>query len=557
MNQPLTILEQCILDAIEKKIKTSESLQKLKNQYCEKHKLQTILNIDLLHVYNNLLNNNVIHKSNSLELLLKKRSVRTLSGIAPITVLTKPFPCPGTCIFCPTEPKMPKSYLSNEPAVQRAVMNKWKGLEQIHNRLRSLQITGHTTEKNELIIAGGTWSYYPKKYQEQFIQSCFDGFNTFPQISKHITYTQTSGDQFARFTTSKHTLHLSKNLEEAKRTNEKAKNRVIGLSLETRPDYINEKEVIRMRQYGCTRVQLGVQSVYADILLKNKRGHGNLESINATKLLKDAGLKVDYHMMPGLLGSSKKKDITMFKELFTNPDYQPDQLKIYPCSIVPYSSLEKIYKKGQYKPYTEKELLDLLYKIKTKHIPPYVRISRLIRDIPSTSILAGSKRTNLRQLIQLKMEKEETTCRCIRCREVRDQDVTNLKPELIIREYEASGGKEYFISFEDTKKNVLFGFCRLRIPSQMYTKEKHFIKELEGSSIVRELHVYGIQVPIDTKEDMAVQHFGFGKKLMKKAEEITKQLGIRKIAVTSGIGVRAYYRKLGYRKEGEYMVKKI
>jgi elongator complex protein 3 len=553
----MSYLKLFIQECVKRDIHTGPDLQKLKNQYCEKYKLKSILNIDLLNEYNQLLNNKVIHRNTVLESLFKKRGVRTLSGISPITVLTKPFSCPGTCIFCPAEPDMPKSYLSNEPAVQRAILNQWNGLKQIHNRLRSLQITGHNIEKNELIVAGGTWSYYPKQYQQQFIKSCFDGFNTFPKIFKHIIYTETTGDQFAKFTTKNIHLALSKNLEEAKKKNEQSTCRVIGMSLETRPDYINPEEIIRMRSYGCTRVQLGVQSTYDDVLKRNKRGHGVKESIQATRLLKDAGLKVDYHMMPGLLGATKEKDIAMFQELFQNPDFQPDQLKIYPCSIVPYSALEQIYKKGQYQPYSEEELIDILSTIKTTSIPPYVRISRLIRDIPSTSILAGSKRTNLRQLIQEKLQQEGKRCRCIRCREVRDQEVRTLKPELIVREYSASGGKEYFISFEDTKKDVLFGFCRLRIPSQMYTKEKHYIKELEGASIVRELHVYGIQVPIDTKEDMAVQHFGFGKKLMKKAEEMTKILGIKKIAVTSGIGVRAYYRKLGYKKQGEYMIKKI
>lgn len=550
------ILDQLIFESIAERIQTPADLQKLKNKYCQTHQFKTILNIDLLETYKQLLNKKIIQENRHLLSLLKKRGVRTMSGISPVTVMLKPYACPGKCIFCPTEPMMPKSYLSNEPAVMRAIMNKWDGFEQIQNRLRSLQITGHAIEKNELIVSGGTWSFYPKRYQTAFIKACYDGFNVFEQIKDKITYTSLESGQFAKFKTLKMKVKRSKTLAEAKKINETTLCRVIGMSLETRPDFIDEKEVIRMRKLGCTRVQMGAQSLYDDVLDINKRGHGIKETAQATKLLKDAGFKVDYHMMPNLLGSTVEKDIAMFPELFANPAYQPDQLKIYPCSVVPYSVLEKVYKRGEYQAYSEEDLFRILYTVK-KSIPPYVRISRLIRDIPSTSILTGNKSTNLRQLVLEKMALNGEKCRCIRCREVRDKDVSDLKPELVTREYDASDGKEIFFSFEDTTADLLFGFCRLRIPSQFFSGRKHFIPELEGAALIRELHVYGIQVPIDSHEDDAVQHFGFGRKLMQIAEEYIRQRGIRKVAVIAGTGVRAYYRKLGYELEGEYMLKQV
>lgn len=551
----MSLFEQLITEGLKQEIGSAEALQKLKNRYCADHKLERILNIDLIHAYKKLLEEKKIEENRRFFEILKRRNIRTMSGVSVVTVLTKPFACPGKCIFCPTEPKMPKSYLSNEPAVMRAVMNQWDALGQVHNRLRSLQITGHTSEKNELIVSGGTWSFYPKKYQTTFIKQCYDGFNTYDQIGKDLTYDSAETNRYQKFTSKNIHLNRSKSLEEAKQRNETAAARVIGLSLETRPDYIDEKEVIRMRKLGCTRVQLGAQSLDDTVLDINQRGHGIKETMAATKLLKDAGFKVDYHMMPNLLGSTPEMDKTMFPELFRNPGYQPDQLKIYPCSVVPYSVLERIYKKGNYRPYEENELIDVLYQA-SLDIPEYVRVSRLIRDIPSTSILAGNKKTNLRQIVEEKMIKNNQRCRCIRCREVGSKDASLLKPELVVREYDASDGKEIFLSFEDVQQDVLFGFCRLRIPSQFFENKKHFIKELQGAALIRELHVYGLQVPIDTKEEKAVQHYGFGRKLMAHAEEIAKQkFQIKKMAVIAGVGVREYYRKLEYTLEGEYMNK--
>ncbi len=553
----MSLYEQLVLDGLQQQINTQLKLQKLKNRYCQEYRIRSILDIDLIHAYRNLVKEERIKENRAFFEILKRRNVRTLSGVSVVTVLTKPFACPGKCIFCPTEPNMPKSYLSNEPAVMRAVMHRWDGLEQVHNRLKSLYITGHVNAKNELIISGGTWSFYPKRYQTAFIRSCYDGFNTFGQVEKNLEYKKDEPSRFRKFTKSGKTGKRSADLATAKKTNETALHRVIGLSIETRPDFITEEEVKRLRRLGCTRVQLGVQSLNDEVLDLNKRGHGIKEVREASKLLKDAGFKVDYHMMPNLLGSTPELDKAMFPELFANPDYQPDQLKIYPCSVVPYSMLERVHKKGEYRPYDEEELIDVLYQA-SRNIPPYVRVSRLIRDIPGTSILAGNTKTNLRQIVEDRMKRNNEQCRCIRCREVGNKALKNLKPELAVREYEASGGKEFFISFEDKEQDVLFGFCRLRIPSQFFEKQRHFIAEIEGCSLIRELHVYGTQVAIDEQEQAAVQHFGFGRKLMSKAEEIVvAQYGIKKMAVIAGVGVREYYKKLGYYLGKEYMIKEL
>lgn len=450
-----------------------------------------------------------------LENILKTRKIRSLSGIVSITVITKPYPCPGRCIYCPKEPDMPKSYLANEPACMRAVLTKFDPYKQVEARLNSLQFTGHPTDKIELIVLGGTWSYYPKKYQTWFIKRCFDACNR----------------------------KIAKSLRKAQKLNEKSKNRIIGLTLETRPDYVTIKEIKRMRELGCTRVELGVQSIYDDVLKFNRRGHDLKETIKATKLLKDAGFKVTYHMMLNLPSSSIKKDEKAFEELFSNPNFQPDQLKIYPCVILKTAPLYKLYKQGKYKPYSDKQLIDLLIKIKQK-IPPYVRIIRIIRDIPSQSIIAGNKASNLRQIIQ----QQKIQCKCIRCREPHEKIAKKLK--LFRQDYSASDGREIFLSYEDPQRKNIYAFLRLRITNQWS------LPILKNSALIRELHVYGRVVPIKTRTKQAAQHKGLGQKLMSEAEKIAKkEFGFSKVAVISGIGVREYYRKLGYRPKGNYMVK--
>ena len=508
----------------QKKI-TEKKLDVIKRQASLKYKSPIPTNIRLLKSYHNIVTSNKDKKTLILENILKTRKIRTLSGIVAITVITKPYPCPGKCLYCPQEKNMPKSYLANEPACMRAVLTKFNPYDQVKARLNSLEMTGHQTDKIELIVLGGTWSYYPQKYQNWFIKQCFNACNNKSEARNP----------------------KSETLQQAQKINETTKHRIIGLTLETRPDFINEKEIQKMRELGCTRVELGVQSIYNDILKQNNRGHDLKKIIEATKLLKNAGFKITYHMMPGLPGSNLKKDEKMFEELFKNSDFQPDQLKIYPCVVLRTAPLYKLWKNEKYKPYTDKQLFDLLTKIKAK-ISPYVRIARIIRDIPSQSIIAGNKISNLRQLL----EQKNVKCRCIRCREIRSAkpEIRNLK--LLRRNYNASDGKEIFLSFEDTKNDKILAFLRMRLTNEWSSPI------LKNCAIIRELHTYGQTVAIAQKIKNAQQHKSLGKQLMAEAEKIAKnEFNFKKVAVIAGIGVREYYKKLGYKLQDTYMIKKL
>lgn len=522
MNTIEIITRQLIKD----KPETRKNLADLKRQVAGKFKLPPPLSSAIFRIYKKLLQQKKIKRDERLELLLKKREVRTISGVAPIAVLTKFYPCPGRCAYCPTEKNMPKSYLSNEPAVMRAITFNFDPKKQVAGRIKVLEMNGHPTDKLELIVIGGTWSALPDEYQKWFIQKCFDGANG----------------------------RKSSSLAAAQKINETARHRIIGITLETRPDYITPEEIKRMRELGATRVELGVQTIYNTILQRNRRGHNVAATIRATKLLKDAGFKICYHLMPNLPGSTPAKDLKMFREIFANPDFQPDMIKIYPCVVTRGSKIYAWWKQGKYKPYSDKQLLELLINIK-KIIPPYVRINRLIRDIPGPSIEAGNKISNLREVLQREMMYRGLSCKCIRCREIGHQK--NIKysvPKLFVKKYSASGGTEYFISFESRDKKILYAFSRLRIPN---FKTPTILPELKDAALIRELHTYGHLVPIDKKSPGATQHLGLGKKLMTEAEKIARKSGIKKMSVISGIGVREYYKKLGYKKEGTYMVKSL
>ncbi len=551
----MNTLEIITRQLIKNKPETRKNLADLKRQTAGKFKLPPPLSSDIFRIYQKLLRQKKIKRDERLEALLKKREVRTISGVAPIAVLTKFYPCPGKCAYCPTEKGMPKSYLSNEPAVMRAVAFKFDPKKQVAGRIKVLEMNGHPTDKLELIVIGGTWSALPPRYQKWFIQRCFDGANG----------------------------RKSKTLVVAQKTNETAKHRIIGITLETRPDYITLEEIKQMRELGATRVELGVQSIYDSILQRNRRGHNVSETIRATRILKDAGFKICYHLMPNLPGSTPAKDLKMFREIFSNPNFQPDMIKIYPCVVTRGSEIYKWWKQGKYKPYSEKQLVELLINIK-KIIPPYVRVNRLIRDIPSPSIAAGNKVSNLREVVAAEMARRNLACKCIRCREVGHNPTlkSGLRspgfsqvPKLVIRKYTASGGVEYFISFESPDKKILYAFVRLRVPEKSPSipllkrgkpgslplekgeLERDFLPELKNSALIRELHTYGHLVPIDKNSPGATQHLGLGKKLMAETENIARKLKIKKMAVISGIGVRKYYKKLGYQKEGTYMVKSL
>lgn len=517
-----------VLEALESGVKTSRQLHDIKIQFAEHFGVSPPPNHELIAAYRSLVKLGRINENREFARLIRKRGIRTLSGVSPVAVLTKPLGCPGRCVFCPTEENVPKSYLSNEPAVMRAIINDYDAYKQVKSRIETLHDNGHPTDKIELIIMGGTWSSHPKAYQVSYIRQCLNAMN---------------GTR-------------SRSLSEAMRLNEKAKHRCVALTLETRQDWIDEKEVLRMRKLGCTRVEIGAQTIYDDVFDLVKRGHHTDATIHATQLLKDAAFKISYHMMPNLPGSTVERDIAMFKELFDNPVYRPDMIKVYPCVVVPFSELKLWYEQGRHRPYTDEELLEIIFRIKP-YFPRYLRVTRLIRDIPATSIIGGSKVSNLRQVAQRMMKEKGIVCQCIRCREIRGEPIDVKNIELRIMNYEASGGREFFLSYDDIKSDKLCALLRLRFSSYSIQGKKHFIKELEGAALLRELHTYGAQVPISERDELASQHMGFGKKLVAKAEEIARKHGYKKMAVIAGVGIREYYRKLGYELEGTYMVKKF
>jgi elongator complex protein 3 len=498
---------------------------------------------DLLAAYRRITSAKPKLADSRIESFLQKSRVRSLSGVAVVTVLTKPYPCPGKCVYCPNDSSMPKSYLPNEPAAMRAATHKFDPFGQVTQRLRALTDNGHPADKIELIVKGGTWSAYPWKYQQEFIKGCFDACNSF-------------GGRRS----------VAPDLKNAQDRNEKARYRIIGMTLETRPDRITVKEIARLRELGCTRIEMGVQSIDDGILEKCGRGHDNTAVIRATRLLKDTGYKCDYHMMPQLPGSTPKSDVRQLKEIFTDPNYRPDMIKIYPCTVLKNSPLYRWWKQGKYKPYPNSKLKQVLIEAKAE-VPRYCRISRVIRDIPSDSIMAGNPVTSLRQNVQKEMAERGLSCDCLRCREIgrQLQDSPSLahSPTLTFDDtYEASGGEEHFLSVEDPKRRSIFAFCRLRLPAydsasadgQQITS---LLPETADCAFIRELHTYGHLVPIDKTRSDASQHKGYGKLLMNEAERIAREAGFRKMAVISGIGVRAYYRKLGYRLQGTYMVKSL
>jgi len=526
------IAKEFIKQAIKRGVSSREDLQKLKNEFSTKYKISSLTSVELIKAYKG-------KKSPEFEKLIRKRGVRSLSGIASVTVITKDFACPGRCIYCPKEPDMPKSYLSNEPACMRAILNDFDPMRQVVSRLKGLSKTGHPTDKIEMIISGGTFNFYPRKYQSDFVRGVFDGLNS--------NFSKGGVDKRGRGSRQK-SAQKATSLLEAQKINETAEHRCVGLSVETRPDYISENELKYFRKLGVTKVEVGVQCLDDKIYKLNKRGHDVACARKAMKLLKDAGFKINVHFMPNMYGSNLKKDFEMFKMLFDDPDFRPDWLKIYPCVVVPYSPLAKLFREGKHKPYTDREIKDLLVKFK-QIVPEYCRITRLYRDIPAESILGGSKISNLRQYVQEEMAKSGKVCRCIRCRELKGGSYDPNDVELLVRGYDSSGGKEYFISFEDVKNDKIIGYLRLRIPS---CYKKHWINELSGSAIIRELHVFGEHVRIDKKVKKAGQHKGYGKKLIEKAIELTKLNDIPKLSVISGVGVREYYRKLGFEDGGLY-----
>lgn len=519
---------------------------------------------------------------------IRMKPMRTQSGVAPITVLTKPFPCPGTCIFCPNDIRMPKSYLADEPGAQRAERNFFDPYLQTYNRLQALHNIGHQVTKAEIIVLGGTWSYYPEKYQIWFIKECFRALNDFGKVDgredvvqryeemnkileskfqhpmendpikneKALKGQEIDGENIEKSYNQKVSeLYVAPErlggfdeyqsaswpeLFEQHRINETNEVRNVGLVIETRPDNISEQEVIRVRKLGCTKTQIGLQSLQDEVLTLNKRGHDVAASRKAIQLLRMAGFKIHAHWMANLYGSTVEKDKQDYKTLFSDADFMPDELKIYPCSLIGSAELMQYYKEGLWKPYTYEELLDVLTFV-FRNTTEYCRLTRVIRDIPSTDIVVGNKLTNFRQIAEQELEKAGQKSLDIRAREIRDREVTEDDIEMKIVSYTTSSSEEKFLQFVTKDNNSIVAFLRLSLPN-----ENNFITELNESSMIREVHVYGNLVTVGEKSEGKSQHLGLGTRLIQEAKKISTIAGYKKMAVISAVGTREYYRSRGF-----------
>ncbi|MBN2084158.1 MAG: tRNA uridine(34) 5-carboxymethylaminomethyl modification radical SAM/GNAT enzyme Elp3 [Anaerolineales bacterium] len=456
---------------------------------------------------------------------LRMKPVRTLSGVATVSVLTRPYPCPGECLFCPDDARMPKSYIADEPGALRAAQNAFDPFRQAASRLGSLESVGHTTGKVELLILGGTWCAYPGEYREHFVLRLMDALN---------------GED-------------SSSLAEAQRKNESSARRCVGLVVETRPDTITSDELRSMRRLGVTKIQVGVQSLDDRILALNRRGHTVADSRRAFRLMRAAGFKIQAHWMPNLLGATPESDREDFARLFDDPDLRPDELKIYPTILVKSSPLYALYERGEYHPYALDDLLELMAAVKPL-IPPYCRVNRLARDIPGHHVAAGNTRSNLREDVQRLLAARGNRCRCIRCREVRGRRVAREELRLDELTYAAGGGVERFLSFVSAD-DKLAGYLRLSLPVGPHPGLT--MPDLEGAAIVRDLHIYGQTLPVGGSQDGAAQHLGLGSELLARAEEIARGAGFGALAVISAVGARDYYRGRGFIDGELYLVKKL
>jgi len=505
-----------------------DDVNRVKMQVAAKHKLGKLpSNSEIIRSLE------TIEKSKLLP-LLRRKATRTISGVTVVAVMTKPYPCPQPepCAYCPGGPPfgVPQSYTGFEPAAMRGLQNEFNPYLQVKSRIEQLQAIGHNVDKIELIVMGGTFPATPLDYQTWFIQRCLDAIS--------------DGE--------------SSDFNEAKKNAETSQIRNIGLTVETRPDWAQEENVDHMLNRGVTRVELGVQNPSDEIYRFVGRTHTVEDVVEATRIMKDSGLKLVYHLMPGLPCSGMERDLEAFREIFTNPVFKPDMIKIYPCLVLKGTKAYRWYREGKYQPYTNEMAANLIVEIK-KIIPLWIRIMRVQRDIPAPLIVAGVKRSNLRQIVQQKLKEQGLRCRCIRCREVghrmlKDKVEPNReKIEVLSTRYAASEGEEIFISAEDPESDVLIGYLRLRFPS-----EKAHRPEIKATvcSIVRELHVYGPLVPVGKHLAKAWQHKGYGSILLSEAERVSKEdCNVRKILVMSALGTKQYYKRFGYEYDGPYMSK--
>ncbi len=506
---------------------TKHQLEREKNALCKKYGLHRVIkNAEIV----SELQERGTEIPESLAGLLQVKEVRSLSGITNIAIMTRPErSCPYNCIYCPQGLEAPKSYTGYEPAARRARQNGFDAFKMTGARLEQLRLAGHAAAKCELIVQGGTFNMQPGEYQLEFLKGALDAFNGF----------------------------VAGNLAGALDANENARHRMIGLTIETRPDCASKPQVLELLEMGATRIELGVQSLSDEVYKKTLRGHTVAKVAEATKTCKDALLKVCYHMMPGLF-ATVDEDEAYFRRLFEDPQFRPDMLKIYPTLVMPGTELYEMWKRGEYAPYDEGQAVELLCRVK-KFVPKYVRIMRVERDIPSNLIGEGIRSLNIRQMVKEKMAREGQKCSCIRCREVGSKTKhEKIVPdygavELERYDYDASGGKEIFLSMVDRTNDALMGICRLRKPSQ-----DSFVPEIGENCGVRELHVYGDELELTKRKAGAAQHRGYGKKLLAEAERMAKEeFGSKKLVIISGAGVKPYYYKLGYARDGTYVSKRL
>lgn len=564
---------------------TKDELDQLVRAYGRAHKIKTYSRDELIRAYRAYAGDGLPDYDHSVIERLRMKPVRTSSGVTPVTVLTKPFPCPGECIFCPNDVRMPKSYLSDEPGAQRAEQNAFDPYLQTMSRLKAYYNTGHPTDKIEVIILGGTWSFYPETFQIWFVKRIFDALHDFgagvdhtadvwaalhaasqlhpenntPNVVIHgaeQTYNAVVQsiykDEMRRSRALADSIVVGERerspidefatwdeLNAAHHQNEDAPCRCVGLVIETRPDHISEAEVLRIRRLGCTKVQIGFQSLNDAVLRANRRGHTVAATRRAVALLRRAGFKIHAHWMPNLYGSSPALDVEDYARMFADPDFRPDELKVYPCSLIDSAELMRYYERGEWQPYTHDELLGVLVEC-FKLTPEYCRLTRVIRDIPSTDIVAGNQHTNFRQMVEHELARQGERGHDIRAREIRHREID--AEELTLDEiwYESGVGREVFLQFITPERQIA-GFLRLALPSA-----EPLTPELENAAIIREVHVYGQAVGIGERDDGRAQHAGLGTRLIERAVEIARESGYARLAVISAVGTRGYYRKRGF-----------
>jgi elongator complex protein 3 len=497
---------------------------------------------------------------------IRMKPIRTASGVAPVTVLTKPYPCPGRCIFCPSDVRMPKSYLSDEPGAQRAAQHRFDPYAQSLSRVLAYHNNGHRVDKVELIILGGTWSYYPETYQIWFVKRCFEALNDFEAAiagkTDAIPRTATLDFRRIRQRIDGRSIERSYNrivtdfskrhepalepecatwseLDAIQRANEVTAARCVGLVVETRPDHLTFEETVRMRRLGVTKVQIGYQSLSDEVLRLNHRGHDVAATRRAMKLLRQAGFKIHAHWMPNLYGSSPEKDIADYRRMFSQADFRPDELKIYPCSLIESAELMAYYEDGRWRPYDQEQLLRVLSACMAA-TPEYCRLTRVIRDIPGTDIVAGNRLTNFREIVERDLDRRGVQRSDIRSREIGRRKVTLDELDLRRSDYSTSIGREVFLQYV-TRNHHIAAFLRLSLPD-----ERVSIEEIEEAAMIREVHVYGVQVGIGHRTSGRSQHLGLGRRLIEEASVIASAEGFSTLAVISSVGTREYYRSLGF-----------